>query len=363
MDTDEAIKLLKGGPEGVAKWNSYWGEHWIDGGRFDLGNADFSGANLKGANLRHTYLGAASLKTTILTSANLIGTTLCGADLSLADLRGANLVRADLTDATLRRTELAGANLLRADLTRASLFFASVRYAALAGAKLTNVTVGNTVFASDLSSVKGLESVDHIAPSVVSINDTLLKFKDDLPEKFLRGCGLADEDIAYYRSRIDSPNRVSCFISYSHKDEEFASRLHNDFQAAGIRCWKWDHDARTGKTLWGEIDQAIRINDKLVFIASEASLKSPAVNREIERSIQQEDERESRKAGGKYDGDVNVLFPVRLDDYLFDGWEHERKADVVKKVVADARGWDSDPDVYAKVRDRLIRDLKSGDSA
>ncbi len=50
--------------------------------------------------------------------------------------------------------------------------------------------------------------------------------------------------------------------------------------------------------------------------------------------------------------------PVRLDDYIIDGWEHERKADVVKKVIADARDWDKDSAKYNKVRDKLIKDLK-----
>lgn len=155
----------------------------------------------------------------------------------------------------------------------------------------------------------------------------------------------------------------SCFISYSTADEEFATRLHNDFQAVGVRCWKWDHDARTGRSLWGEIDQAIRVHDKLVLIASESSLKSPAVNREIERAILQEDERTASRGQGKYSGDTNVLFPIRLDDFIFQRWEHERKVDVIKKVVADARRWETDAKVYAMVRDRLVRDLKAEDAA
>jgi len=31
---------------------------------------------------------------------------------------------------------------------------------------------------------------------------------------------------------------------------------------------------------------------------------------------------------------------------------------VVKKVIADARGWERDSSVYRKVRDKLIKDLK-----
>jgi hypothetical protein len=203
-----------------------------------------------------------------------------------------------------------------------------------------------------------LDRIYHRSSSIVDVN-SLLHFKDDLPENFLRGCGLREEEIAYFRSVVGKPIRFySCFISYSTKDEEFASRLHNDFQAKGIRCWKWDHDARTGRSIWREIDQAIRVHDKVVLIASESSLKSPAVHREIERAIQEEDRRTRDKQAGTFDGDLDVLFPVRVDDYIFDEWQHERKADVVKKVIADARNWDKDQAVYAKVRDKLIKDLK-----
>jgi hypothetical protein len=229
----------------------------------------------------------------------------------------------------------------------------------LEGARFNAADFGLTVITSDLSAVSGLQSVNHYAPSHIAL-EAILSFKDELPEKFLRGCGLADEDIAYFRSRVGCAIRFySCFISYSTADEEFATRLHNDFQGAGIRCWKWNHDARTGKSIWGEIDQAIRVHDKLVLIASEASLKSPAVNREIERALVQEDYRFKKKQAGKLEGDdVGVLFPVRLDDFVFEDWEHERKADVTKKVIADARGWDTDDAIYRKVRDKLIADLK-----
>jgi hypothetical protein len=52
------------------------------------------------------------------------------------------------------------------------------------------------------------------------------------------------------------------------------------------------------------------------------------VIREIERALQKED-RDHK----------NVLFPVRIDNYLFDEWDHPRKADVVSKVIGDFRGW------------------------
>lgn len=73
-----------------------------------------------------------------------------------------------------------------------------------------------------------------------------------------------------------------------------------------------------------------------MVICSEPSLESPRVIREIARGLQWEDHEHK-----------NVLFPIRSDDYLFDEWEHPRKADVVSKVIMDLRGWDN-PATYAK---------------
>ena len=82
----------------------------------------------------------------------------------------------------------------------------------------------------------------------------------------------------------------------------------------------------------GEIDRAVRLYDKLIVVCSEDSLKSNPVIREIERALQREDRLVAQ-------GETpEVLFPIRLDDSIFD-WEHPRQADVVEKVVSDFRDW------------------------
>jgi len=65
-------------------------------------------------------------------------------------------------------------------------------------------------------------------------------------------------------------------------------------------------------------------------ICSQHSLQSQPVIRKIERALQKED-REHK----------NALFPIRIDDYLFEKWDHHLKADVVRKVAGDFRGWDN----------------------
>ena len=169
---------------------------------------------------------------------------------------------------------------------------------------------------------------EHVGPSTIGI-DTIYKSKGNIPEVFLRGAGVPEDFIVYMRSLVGKAiDFYSCFISYSSQDDDFAQRLYADLQAKNVRCWKFDENAKWGEPVWGEIDTAIRHYDKLVVICSKHSLQSPPVIREIERALQKED-REHR----------NVLFPIRIDDYLFDEWDHPRKADVVSKVIGDFRGW------------------------
>jgi hypothetical protein len=199
------------------------------------------------------------------------------------------------------------------------------------------------VFAdNDLSEVTGLETVLHLGPSTIGI-DTIYKSKGNIPEVFLRGAGVPEEFIVYMRSLAGKPiDSYSCFISHSSEDDDFAQRLYADLRAKNVRSWKFDENAKWGEPVWGEIDTAIRHYDKLVVICSEHSLQSPPVIREIERASQKED-REHK----------NVLFPIRIDDYLFDEWDHPRKADVVGKVIGDFR--DSENlEAYTKAFPRFL---------
>ncbi|MCP4686169.1 MAG: toll/interleukin-1 receptor domain-containing protein [bacterium] len=331
MTREEALKLLRGGPEGISEWNR-------------RRKADEDVPDMSGSRLRNLRLCKADLS---------------GMDLGKGSISGADLSWANLHGSNLHRTNIRYADLTGTDLSHAFLNHAVVYRSILNKTDMSHASFGGTILATDLSRAVGLEKTFHQYPSTIDINECILNFKDDLPEKFLRGCGLREEEIAHFRSQIGKPVRFySCFISYSTRDEDFATRLYNDFQGAGIRCWKWDKDAKTGKSLWGEIDHAVRDFNKLVLVASESSLKSPYVHDEIERAIQKERQLQQRKSNGELIAETDVLFPVRLDDYIFEKWEHERKVDVNKKVIADARGWDTDTAKYNKVRDKLIKDLK-----
>jgi uncharacterized protein YjbI with pentapeptide repeats len=353
MANPEHLKILN---RGVGVWNSWRKEHFrrrLDSclpntwRRPDLTSADLVQRDLQRIDLRGVRLENATLRDSDLRHARLGGACLfhadLRADLRIANFRGADLELADLTGADLRGTNFYDAGLDRAIFRTAELSGADLRGAHFGRADLSEARTSYTVFGfNDLSAVKGLETVVHLGPSTIGI-DTIYKSQGNIPEVFLRGCGVPEDFITYMKSLVGKAIEFySCFISYSSKDDDFAQRLYADLQARNVRCWKFDENAKWGEPVWGEIDRSIRLYDKLVVICSENSLQSEPVIREIERALQRED-RDKK----------NILFPVRIDDYLFEKWDHPRKADVVSKTVGDLRRW-KNADDYTKAFKRFL---------
>jgi len=114
----EALKLLRGGPEGIKQWNMRLaaGGFITDLSEVDLSNADLVGVIFRGVDLRGTNFSNAKLAKT-----NFSETELSGANLSEADLRGADLRKADLRNANLRNAGMWGTLIDGADIRGANL--------------------------------------------------------------------------------------------------------------------------------------------------------------------------------------------------------------------------------------------------
>jgi uncharacterized protein YjbI with pentapeptide repeats len=389
MANPEHLAILK---QGVEQWNKWTNEHYdvtpdlsrADLEKASLGWANLGGANLRGANLREailtranlglgakvdhgrpyirkTDLGDSNLRGANLSRADLCETNLNGADLSRADLSGASLIMADLSGADLTGANPSGADLFGADLSdanlsEADLFGANLRGANLSGTHFTLARAFATNFADvDLSVAKGLETMKHQGPSTVGI-DTIYKSHGKIPDVFLRGCGVPDEFIAYIGSMVGRPIEFySCFISYSTKDQEFAERLHADLQAKGVRCWFAPHDIKGGRKLHEQIDEAIRLHDRLLLILSEHSMSSEWVKTEIAKARKREVKEGKR-----------VLFPVRLVEFdvlrdweCFDGDTGKDSAREIREYfIPDFSNW-KDHDSYQTAFQRLVSDLKA----
>ena len=330
MANPEHLEILM---EGVEQWNEWRKEH--PDVRPDLREAYLDGADLRGADL---------------STANLFVAHLAGADLREADLRDADLTGADLSRATLL-----------ADLRGARLTAANLR-----GTDVTGALFGYTSFEnSDLSVAQGLEAVEHEVPSTVGI-DTIYRSKGNIPEVFLRGCGVPDDMIGYIKSIAGAIEFHSCFISYSTKDQEFAERLYNDLQNKGVRCWFAPHDIQGGRKIHEQIDDAIRLHDKLLLILSEHSMNSAWVKTEIANALEKTHPSKGGLGGAPDREKKQMLFPITLAPFadvqqwkLFDA---DRGIDSAREVreyfIPDFSNW-KDHDSYQVAFQRLVKDLKA----
>jgi uncharacterized protein YjbI with pentapeptide repeats len=366
------------------------------GGRPDLSEADLQGADLIGANLRDADLRDANLSDADLRDGHLSRADIRGADLSGADLRGADLTlanlenailfgvdlnkaklmgadmsRADLRNARLREARLSSANLSSAQLGRADLSEADLRLAKLGNADLGGVNLnwanldgadfqqaylsGTSFGNNDLSNVKGLESVIHYGPSTIGI-DTLFRSDGTIAETFLRGAGVPEDFITFVPSFVGRAIEFySCFISFSHHDEEFSRRLHSRMRSANLRVWYAPEDMKGGRRLHEEIFRAIQIHDKLLLLLSELSMKSEWVMTEI-RNARKIEQKENRRK----------LFPIRLVDFeTIEKWECfdiDSKKDLAIEVreyyVPDFSNW-KDHDAFEAEFEKLVEALKA----
>lgn len=300
-----------------------------------------------------------------LDHANLSWANLSGAHLRGASLRQANLGMALLTDADLREACLLGArlgdtDLARADLSGADLRWADLRNTNLSGADLSRAKIGWTAFGDiDLSATKGLQSVIHQGPSTIGV-DTLYRSQGHIPQSFLRGAGVPDEFITQIPALIASVKPIqfqSCFISYSHQDEEFAKRLHSAMRSENLRVWFAPEEMKGGQKLHEQIFHAIQVHDRLLLVLSMDSMKSGWVTTEIRRAKKVEREENRRK-----------LFPIRLVDFeTIQNWEcfdadsgKDLAAEVREYYIPDFSNW-KDHDSFEREFAKLLRDLKATD--
>lgn len=288
-----------------------------------------------------------------LNGADLEGESLPGIDLHSADISFAFLYSADLRKANFRgaflnETVLINANLYNANLREARLSAVNFLSARMEGADFMYSFVGATQFDDvNLSPVIGLETVSHLRPSEVSIS-TLYRSGGNIPEIFLRGCGVPETMITFAKSLVGKPIQYySAFISYSSQDEHFARRLHNDLQMKGVRVWFAPEDLKIGEPIEDSIDQAIRMYDKLIIVLSQNSIDRAWVKKEFSKAIEKEKQHSK-----------TVLFPIRLDDSVFDTTE-QWAYDVRKRHIGDFRDW-VNPLKYQNAINRLLRDLNSG---
>src|SRR5690606_16631448 len=97
------------------------------------------------------------------------------------------------------------------------------------------------------------------------------------------------------------------FISYSFKDQLFATQLERCLSLNGVKTFLWEKDAPGGEYLEDIMSSNVRTHDTILFIASENSLRSKACQFELSEGRKKQEETWK-----------NVFFPIHIDNYLFE---------------------------------------------
>ncbi|MHB9072702.1 MAG: TIR domain-containing protein [Desulfobaccales bacterium] len=127
---------------------------------------------------------------------------------------------------------------------------------------------------------------------------------------------------------------LSCFISYSHKDEAFAKKLYLRMKKRKLKVWLAAEDLGDG-IIHDQLERSIRLHDKLLLVLSNNSMSSEWVKTEIRWAMD-----EAIKEN------VNKLLPIRL---------------VEMDSVNEWKLFDSDigKDLAREIRQYLIHDFSN----
>jgi uncharacterized protein YjbI with pentapeptide repeats len=328
----------------------------------DLQGADLAGISLPqvffdSVDLRGTHLRHANFKRALFVRCNFAGANLRHALLRGATFQSCNCVSADLSLSKLLSAQFHDTDLSKADLSAAVLINTVFGPCLARHADFSHTTLWGTVFAGvDLREARGLDICDFRGPCVVG--SRTLEMSGPLPLSFLRGCGVSEPLIKYLRSQ-DAPlsESESYFISYATANQDFADRLYADLQNNGVRCWFAPHHMRPGRKLHDQIDEAIRVYDRLLLILSKESMTSEGVATEI-----------AKARGKEASQNRQVLFPISIVPYgqlrdweLFDADRGKDSAREIREYfIPDFSQW-KDHDSYQAALGKLLKALKNAE--
>ena len=127
---------------------------------------------------------------------------------------------------------------------------------------------------------------------------------------------------------VKSNKYLSVFISYSHKDKDFAHWLFNKLKNQGVRCWLDEKNIKIGERILDSINSGISSHDRILLCCSQESLESWWVQDEI-RKIH-EIERQKNE---------NRIIPILLDKYLLDEWNNGLASDLRSRLGVSFLNW------------------------
>jgi uncharacterized protein YjbI with pentapeptide repeats len=337
----------------------------------DLSSRKITGANFAKTNFRNAVLNGwgtvdCNFEEALLTGVSAQGSYWRNATLRFAEISG------DFITSNIYIADLTGANVHHCGFPLAELRFLRL-YATKFAPYLSSTDLNSwTIIGSDLSQMRNLASAVVEYPFNIDF-DTLRKTAEGLqkfPEltgefsTFFKNCGLPNEIIAVFKSWVEATPTIdeataesdsfySCFISYSHKNRDFAKLIHEHLQKSGIQCWFDEEYLLPGDDILDAVDNGIRKWDKILLCCSRDSLNSPWVDRELDKALQKE-EKLWRETGKK----SLAVIPLNMDGYLF-SWENSKASILQSRLAADFTNWDTNQEKFKVQIEKIIRALRA----
>ncbi len=364
MANEEQLALIK---QGQLEWNRWRLSHpdvaidltGVDLRKGNLVGRDLQGVDLRGTNLSGALLWYADLQGAELSKVHMEEAELHRTNLTQATLTGAHLTGSHLTETNLQNTNMQKVNLQKtilhyANLTSADLTGADLRGAAFSQVTLTGMTVANALLwltrwnDVDFRGVIGLPAVRHLGPSTIGC-DTLIASHGQIPDEFLRGCGVSDDFITFAHTLAQTPRYDSVILSYDPEDAALGTRLYDDLQISHVRCWAYPLNMKLGERADGiylNPKDVMRIRQKLVVLISQSGIQSEWLPNEMKVALRQEEQ------------DQRILVvPITLDTSLFHEEEEWARRLRERHSILDFTGWEN-PSVYAAMFEQLLNILR-----
>jgi len=328
----------------------------------DLRGADFTGVDISdvafdGADLRAALFADVDGRRTSFRGADMRNCVIACSQFGAVTFAKAKLDRCHMRDVTTYNVDFSDVSFSKANLSNVHFSVGSFYDCNFTGARFHRLAF---IQCLGLASSKGLTTIFHMGPSALD-SVTLRENIVAMPDEFLLELGYSKQETETVKALYSSGIKFySCFISYTRSEREIASMLQRDLIASGVSCWRDETDMRGGDYWRRQINEALRVYDKVLIICSRSSLRRSEVVEEIIEGIEQE------RASGR-----QKLFPITVDNYLFSKNarqnvmklpQRQQREDwltyLLNYHVPDFSMW-KDREAYSCIFDRLLADLQA----
>lgn len=127
----------------------------------------------------------------------------------------------------------------------------------------------------------------------------------------------ADESLQRILNRVQElQESPQVFLSYSHKDVEFAKHLVSDLQNQGVRMWLADEQIKVGDNILDTIYKGISSSQWAIVLLSENILNSDYISKELLFALEEERKRDRPFLLPAIMGDIELPMELQLKHYV-----------------------------------------------